>query len=77
MIYMILLAINTAISQESREIRYQKETEIDFDGIDITGELIKPQGSLIVERSGTTFNPLIQLRTDWDPEMSRSVNLIK
>jgi hypothetical protein len=77
MIYMILLATNIAFAQESREVRYQKETEIDFDGIDITGELIKPQGSLIVERSGTTFNPLIQLRTDWDPEMSRSVNLIK
>ena len=63
--------------EEDRKIRYQKETEIDFDGLEITGELVKPTGALIVERSGVKFNPLIELRTDWNLEMSRSVNSIK
>lgn len=67
-----------AYGQENdRNVKYQKETQIDFDGIDITGELVKPQGSLIIERSGVKFNPLIELRTDFDPEMASSVNLIK
>ena len=77
MIYMILLVINIALGQEDREIKYQKQTEIDFDGIDITGELVKPQGSLIIERSNTKFNPLIVLRTDWNDEMKTSVEQIK
>ena len=63
--------------EEDRKIRYQKETEIDFDDLEITGELVKPTGALIVERSGVKFNPLIELRTDWNLEMSRSVNSIK
>ena len=67
-----------AFSQETdREIRYQKETEIDFEALDVEGALVKPQGSLIVERDGANFNPLIELRLDWDTDMSRSVNLIK
>jgi len=77
MIYMILLVINVASGQEARKIKYQKETEIDFDGIEITGEMVKPQGSLIIERSGVRFNPLISLRTDWNQEMLSSVKEIK
>jgi len=75
---MIFLLTALAYGQEDdRRTRYQKETEIDFDGIEISGELIKPQGALIVERSGVKFNPLIELRTDFNPEMAASVNLIK
>jgi hypothetical protein len=67
-----------AFSQETdREIRYQKETEIDFDALELTGEMVKPQGALIIERSEVKFNPLIELRLDFDPEMAASVTLIK
>ena len=74
----IFLITALAFGQEdNRIIRYQKQTEIDFDGLEIEGELIKPTGALIVERSGAKFNPLIELRTDWNNEMSQSVNSIK
>ena len=45
--------------------------------LDITGELVKPEGNLITERTEAVFNPLIRLRTDWNEEMSASVNEIK
>ena len=74
----VILMTALAFGQENdRQIRYQKETEIDFDGLEIEGELIKPTGALIVERSGVKFNPLIELRTDWNHEMAASVTLIK
>jgi hypothetical protein len=73
----LLLFVSLAWGEDNREIRYQRETEIDFDAIDISGELVKPQGSLIVERSEARFNPLIELRMDFNPEISQSVNHIK
>ena len=73
---MFFIMILTCLAEE-RHVKYQTETEIDFDAIELTGELIKPQGSLIVERQGTKFNPLIQLRTDWNVEMRDSVKTIK
>lgn len=74
----LMISMLLAYGQENnRDVKYQKETEIDFDGIEIAGELIKPQGALIVERSGVKFNPLIELRMDFDSEMATSVNLIK
>ena len=75
MIFYFLVGL--AFAQEDRAIEYQKRTEIDFDAIDITGEMVKPEGSLIVERSTAKFNPLIELRLDWDQEMAASVREIK
>ena len=45
--------------------------------IDISGELVKPQGALLLDRKRATFNPLIKLRADFNPEMSASVTEIK
>ena len=51
--------------------------KIDFEGIEIQGQLVKPQGALLLDRRSATFNPLIKLRTDFDDEMERSVDEIK
>ena len=79
MLFFLLCCINFSFAEESdnRAIIYKKQTEIDFEGIDIEGQLVKPQGALINERSRAAFNPLIQLRTDWNQEISDSVKAIK
>ena len=74
---MFLLFLTSLVFAEDRKVRYQRETEIDFDALDITGEMVKPQGSIIMERRGANFNPLIQLRTDWDKEIHQSIRSIK
>ena len=74
-----LLAISLpAMAQEDdRDVRYKDRTEIDFEGVDVSGELVKPQGALLLDRKRASFNPLIKLRTDFNPEMSQSVNDVK
>ncbi len=75
----LLLSVSTnALAQDDdREVTYSERTEIDFEALDISGEMVKPQGSLLMERSKTKFNPLIELRMDFNPEMSQSVNNVK
>lgn len=75
---LLLSFSNTAFAQDDeRNVKYSERTEIDFDALDISGEMVKPQGSLLMERTKTKFNPLIELRMDFNPEMSQSVNNIK
>lgn len=76
---MILLLITSmAFAQdEGREVRYREKTEIDFEGVDVEGQLVKPQGALLLDRKRASFNPLIKLRSDFNPEISQSVNEIK
>jgi hypothetical protein len=60
-----------------RAVKYKERTEIDFEGVDVTGELVKPQGQLLLDRRKANFNPLIKLREDWNDEMKASVDEIK
>ena len=56
---------------------YKQRTEIDFDGVDIQGTLVKPQGTLLLDRRAASFNPLIKLRENWNLEMKESIRTMK
>lgn len=72
------LASGVAVAQEDdRKVVYKERTEIDFEGVDVAGELVKPQGALLLDRKKASFNPLIKMRTDFNQEMSNSVNEVK
>ena len=62
---------------EERRIVYKQKTEIDFEGIELQGELVRPQGALLLERKRAKFNPMIQLRRDFDDLMEESVDEVK
>lgn len=66
-----------AEADAGRQIKYKERTEIDFEGVDVTGELVKPQGQLLLDRRKANFNPLIKLRENWNEEMRQSVDEIK
>lgn len=62
---------------EGRKVTYKQKTEIDFEGLDVTGELVKPQSALVLDRKKASFNPLIKLREDFNAEMESSVDEVK
>ena len=74
----LVFLVSLAFAQdEDRGVRYKERTEIDFEGVDITGQLVKPQGALLLDRKRASFNPLIKLRADFHPEISNSVTEVK
>jgi hypothetical protein len=70
-------ALAFAQSEEAPQVRYQERTEIDFEEVDVSGELLKPQGQLLLERRRASFNPLIELRTEFNDEMRDSIDEVK
>ena len=63
--------------EDNRVIKYKERTEIDFEDVDVNGQLVKPAGALLLERKRASFNPLIRLREDFNDEMKRSVDEVK
>ena len=74
---MILLILSMLTYAEEPTVIYKKETNIDFEAVDIEGQLKKPQNTLIVEKNRALFNPLVQIRTTWNLEMIRSIDDIQ
>lgn len=66
-----------AQSEDDKKVVYKERTEIDFDGVEVAGELVKPQGALLLDRKRANFNPLIKLRTNFDDEMDQSIDEVK
>ena len=80
MIVASLVFMNVALADDAKEeprVVYKAKTEIDFEGVEVDGELVRPQGSLVLERKRAQFNSMIKLRTDFDDEMDKSVDEIK
>lgn len=65
------------VDEEGRQIKYKDRTIIDFEGVDVSGELVKPAGALLMDVKRNQFNPLIRLRENFDDEMRHSVNEVK
>ena len=72
-----LYALPAFAQDASKDIQYKARTEIDFEGVDVQGELVKPAGQLLLDRRKANFNPLIQLREHFNEEMKRSVDQVK
>ena len=75
----LLLLAAPAMADDDDEtiVIYKKQTEIDFEALELEGELVKPQGNLILERKKANFNPLIKLRKDFTIEINQSVGDIQ
>ena len=63
--------------EEEPKVIYKERTENDFEGVEVAGELVKPQGSLVLDRKRAQFNSMVKLRTNFDDEIDYSVDEIK
>ncbi len=52
----------------------RQRIEVDFEGVDVQGELVKPVGQLVLDRRKASMNPLVRLRSGFDSEISASAN---
>ena len=64
--YLILFALSGVTyaddtQEEEPKVIYKERTEIDFEGVEVAGELVRPQGSLILDRRKAKFNPMVKL----------------
>jgi hypothetical protein len=64
-------------ADSGRAVKYKSRTEIDFEDVEVSGELVKPEGSLLLDRKRASFNPLIKLRTEFNDEMKASVDEVE
>ncbi len=70
----IARAAEPQVVQGADKTVYKKKTVIDFGDVTLEGELTKPEGSYVINRKRTKFGSLIRLRSDFLPELQRSVD---
>lgn len=61
------------IHEKDRTI-YRKKTVVDFNDVAVEGELTKPEGSYVLNRSKSTFQSLVKVRDNFAPELRKSAD---
>ena len=56
---------------------YREKTEVDFEALDVEGNLKKPGNEFVMSRQDVLFNPLLPPRTDFNPEMLQSIDDVR
>jgi hypothetical protein len=73
----LAIAADEEDENSGRKIIYRQKTEIDFEGLEVEGEIVKPSSSLVLERKKAAFNPLVKIRTDWVDLIDESIDEAK
>jgi hypothetical protein len=76
----ILTTLSVAFAQSpetTQPTEYAKETLIDFIGMEVEGQVVKPQMSFITSFEPAREGSLLTLRTSFNMEMSQSIDNIK
>lgn len=61
----------------AHQVKYKQRTEIEFGELDVSAGVLKPSLTPTFETRQGKFNPLIELRKSFDPEMQQSVDAVK
>ena len=72
----MLLLLVAALADEPKVV-YKERTEIDFEAVDVEGQIKKPHGMISMERAKAAFSPLVHLRENFLSEMHNSVDQIQ
>lgn len=76
MFALVILTVSSAVFAEDKII-YQKKTVVDFEDVMLEGQIKKPTGSFLVDRTKARFNSLIKMKENFNKELVRSVDLLK
>ena len=68
------IAVAEELIDEGEKVEYMKRTVIDFSDVTIEGEMIRPEGSYLMNRKKTNFSKLIRARDNFVYEMMGSVD---
>jgi hypothetical protein len=64
----------TRVVQEADKTVYRKKSVVDFNEVNVEGDLTKPEGSYVINRRKSGFDSRIRVRADFSPELQKSVD---
>ncbi len=61
----------------AKKIEYRKTQEVNFDAVDVDGQVRNPDGAYVVQKRVIDFLPLYKVRRNFDENIKESVEYVK
>lgn len=71
---LVLFASSTVLA---KKVQYRKVQDVNFDAVDVDGQVRNPDGAYVVQKRVIDFVPLYKVRRNFDENIKESVEYIK
>jgi hypothetical protein len=69
-----LFATSTVLA---KKVQYRKTQDVNFDAMDVDGQVRNPDGAYVVQKRVIEFLPLYKVRRNFDENIKESVEYVK
>lgn len=61
----------------AKKVEFRKTQEVNFDAVDVDGQVRNPDGAYVVQKRVIDFLPLYKVRRNFDENIKESVEYVK
>lgn len=61
----------------AKKVQYRKTQDVNFDAMDVDGQVRNPDGAYVVQKRVIEFLPLYKVRKNFDENIKESVEYVK
>ena len=80
LLFVLSLMIFTVFSTSTvwaKKVEYRKTQDVNFDAVDVDGQVRNPDGAYVVQKRVVDFMPLYKVRRNFDENIKESVEYVK
>ena len=80
LLFVLSLVIFTVYSTSTvwaKKVEYRKTQDVNFDAVDVDGQVRNPDGAYVVQKRVVDFMPLYKVRRNFDENIKESVEYVK
>lgn len=71
------LVLFTTSTVWAKKVQYRKTQDVNFDAMDVDGQVRNPDGAYVVQKRVIEFLPLYKVRKNFDENIKESVEYVK
>lgn len=74
----LIVTLTLAASEaEAKKVQYRKTQDVNFEQMDVDGQVRNPDGAYVVQKRVIDFLPLYKVRRNFDENIKESVEYVK
>jgi hypothetical protein len=73
----LLLGLLVNSTVWAKKVEYRKTQDVNFDAVDVDGQVRNPDGAYVVQKRVIDFMPLYKVRRNFDENIKESVDYVK
>jgi hypothetical protein len=76
-IYLIVMTVFITSTVYAKKVEYRKVQDVNFDAMEVDGQVRNPDGAYVVQKRVIEFLPLYKVRKNFDENIKESVEYLK